>query len=661
MSMNKAVRIIHIPKLSKDEMFRTFNNLDECRFVNWGNYLNQFSDFWKLLKDYLNQKESMEYLQDLPEDYINIVVVDISENINDKADGDEFSFVDIPYLLAFLFQLDKNYRVVFYERNTSDHNANYFRLSMFLNTWLSQNGLINDFFYLDMDLEIGKEQFNPKKIAFSYSKRYRPSLTVLPIISLDRKVYFSLEEPYNSLRDNKDLNKLMDQMKGKQKDSCYAYYKEYIYQSINQMLNSFVTKVGWEKKHSSFISSQPPLIVLYIYGMIASHMNNDDLKSIGFEALIEKSFDYSNGLMQLIENSIKHVVEKHKDNSFAFFTIRLHHKKGALDSILNCKEFKEMTYFLEISVIDGCKETSNSGIVWEYNKTLDLSGIDHISSLSDAFNGSNSVYQYYDNIENIANHYGLQIFDTILTANYGLFVVKSGPQYGYEIYSNANKSKLGNEQIYKSFDDDKKSHFCGTDYTIILPIEKSKNRTEVGNVFIGNTPLTVNEIIEPIEAQCVTKMQLKSVPKEMMVNKYFQELMKISKPEQHVFAINVKDVCTSRIERELFCKAVITYIAKNNNTAVICLLGIIDNYQLLDMVRIIALFYDKTGQCRFMKGKGIYLCTDDCDYEVLFSGDNIKSVIENIDRQRLLNSLPLSFYDHIYYAISDRTNAEERS
>jgi len=659
--MDKIVRIIHISKLSKDEIFQTFSNLDKCKFVNWENYNYQFSDSWKRLKNYINNEESIDCLKGIPENYVNLVVVDMSTKKNDSVEGDEFSFVDIPYLLAFLFQLDEEYRVVFYESATSDRNANYFRLSIFLNTWLTQNGLINNFFYLDIESEITSKQFNPKKFAFSFSRSSRPSLTVLPIISLNEKVYFSLEEPYNSLKDNKDLNNLMDQMKGKQKDSCYAYYKEYIYQSINQMLNSFVAKIEWEDNHNSFLSTEPPLIVLYIYGIIASHMSLNDLKKIGFEALIEKSYDYSNGLMQLIENSIKHVVNKDKEHSFAFFTIRMHHNKGAMDTILKSEEFKEMRYFLEISVIDGSKELDEPGIVNNYNKILDKNGISHISSLSDVFNGSEAIEQYYNNVDNVANHYGLQIFDTILTSNYGLFTVKSGKRNACDTYNNALKSKFGKEQIYNSINEEHNNHFSGTDYNIVLPVERIRERAEVGNVFIGNTPLLVEDIIDPIETISIKRISLSKSSKDEFVKKYYKELVDGLNTGKEIVAIDTSDICKDRIHRELLCKAVITYIANIQDTSVICLLGIMDKYQLLDMVRIIALFYDKTGECRFMKGKGIYLCTDDCDYEVLFSGDNIKSVIENIDRQRLLNSLPLSFYDHIYYAISDRTNAEEQS
>ena len=659
--MDKVVRIVYFSKLSKDEIFKTFSNLDKCKFINWEDYNNQFSDSWKLLKKYLNDKESIEYLQEIPEYYVNLVVVDISTNKNDSIERDEFSFVDVSYLFAFLFQLDEKYRVVFYERPTNDRNANYFRLSVFVNAWLAQNGLINDFFYLDIDSEIRKEQFNPKKFAFSFLNNSRPSLTVLPIVSLNRNVYYCLEEQYNPSNGNKDLNVVMRQMKESTEDSCNVYYREYIYQSIKQMINSFETKIGWEDKHKSFLFNNPPLIVLYIYGVIASHMNLNDLGEIGFEALIEKCYDYSNGLLQLIENSIKHVVEKDRKHSFAFFTIRMHHTKGAMDAILKSEEFKEMRYFLEISVIDGSKESNESGIVNNYNKILDKNDINHISSLSDVFNGSRAIEQYYNNVDNVANHYGLQIFDTILTSNYGLFTVKSGKRNIYDTYNNALKSKYGNEQIYNDINEEHTNHFSGTDYNIILPIERIRERAEVGNIFIGNIPLLVEDIIEPIDTISIKRISLSKASKDVFVKKYYKEIVEGLNNGKEIVALDTSEICKHRIHRELLCKAVITYIANMQDTSIICLLGIKDSYQLLDMVRIIALFYDKTGQCQFMKGKGIYLCSDDCNYEVLFSGDNIKSVIENIDRQRLLNSLPQSFYEHIYYAISGRTSVEEQS
>lgn len=661
--MEKSIRLIHIRKLSKENIFSAYKNLNFCKFLMMSSFENLYSDSWEIIRQFCrNPKEAkIQYMTETPFEYENLVIVNIGcANYTDSSDN-EFAFADISYLLTFLFQLDESYTVCFYNEDSleQDTQNDYFRISAFMNIWLAQTKKINKFLYLDITNGIDKGNFNPKKLAFSFATD-TPSETILPIISLNQEVFQCLERPYIYDRPTHSLNGLLRIIKTNQSaDLCCKYYEEFIYQAIRKMLN--ISQNEKEIKQEDFLKSKPPLIVLYIYSIIKSHISKEDLSQIEFEALVEKSFDFSNGLMQLIENSIKHVVAV-EEKGCAFFSIRMHHHQGAMDKYLCNDRFKVLKYFLEITVLDSCKYSTTTGIVARYNMMLKEKGLDVIDNLNDIFDYSDVLEKYYNDVRNVANHYGLQIFDTVLTSNQGLFIVKSGESKSPYIYNNAYKVFDGHERVYKDIDEEaKKQHFSGTDYTIILPIGKNEHENCTSNLSLGNVPLTINSDYDCVGAIELAPLKLTSGTKDEFVEKYMTEIKGlITDDTKGIIAFDIKEISKSRMQLELVCKAVISFIAGNQeNISAICLLNIEDEYRLLDAIRIIALFYDKTGKCKFMQGKGIYLASDDGELDILFAGNDIKSVLENIDQQRLMKSLPQSFYKHISHALTDRTFKEK--
>lgn len=661
--MEKSIRLIHIRKLSKESIFSAYQNLKFCKFVIMYSFENLYSDSWEMIRLFCrNPKEAnIQYMTETPSEYENLVIVNISRTNYEDSSDDEFAFADISYLLTFLFQLDERYTVCFYNEDSlgQDTKNDYFRISAFMNVWLAQTKNINKFFYLDISKSINKENFNPKKLAFSFATD-TPSETILPIISLNKEVFQCLERPYMYNRPTRSLNELLRTIKTNQSaDWCCKYYEEFIYQAIRKMLN--ISQNEKDIKQEKFLRSKPPLIVLYIYSIIKSHISKEDLSQIEFEALVEKSFDYCNGLMQLLENSIKHVVDV-EEKGCAFFSIRMHHHQGAMEKYICNDKFNALKYFLEITVLDSCKYSDNTGIVARYNLILKEKGLDLIDDLNAIFDNSEILEKYYNNVHNVANHYGLQIFDAVLTSNQGLFIVKSGDDVSPYIYNNACKVLDGNAYVYADIDEKevKKQHFPGTEYTIILPIRKTEHENCTSNLSLGNVPLSIDSDYDYVKTIKLTPIKLGSGAKDDFVEKYITTIENmITEDTKGIIAFDIKEISKSRIQLELVCKAVISFVAGNQEKiSVVCLLNIEDEYRLLDATRIIALFYDKTGKCKFMQGKGIYLASDNAELDILFTGNNIKSVLENIDRQRLMKSLPQSFYKHISYALTDRTLKE---
>lgn len=668
--MEKIIKLFHVERLNKESIFNAYNNISSFKsYIVKTEKGDLFSDnaFWQGIKDYCNGSNRLIECESDGHNCELFVLVNL-DWFDEKEESDQpLDYVCIQYLLALVSHLKNNYMVCFYSNHKESHaSSNYYRLSAFLNLWLSQNKKRHNFRYLDTFSDIcnGNDNYNPKRFAYSFLYD-TPSETLLPIISLNRRMYRCLDQPYNISRKKQSLNSLLKKIKNiTDDDTLSAYYEEYIYQAINKLLYDVKKEQTWIDLESNFLSSSPSLIVVYIYAIIKNHIEYSDFLDLTFQSLVEKSFDYAHGLMQLIENSIKHVIEQ-TPNSCAFFSIRMHHIVGDLNHYLNDTSFKNLKYFLEISVLDCTPNLENSGIVSKYNETLIKSSLTPIGSLSDIFEypfgNSSSLTEYYSNAANVANHYGLQIFDTILTSNNGLFIVQSGSSSLPDIYTNAKKICLQGKHIYNVETEDLRTkHFSGTSYTIILPINKSSKEFISSQLSLCNTPLKLNSLFQETTSISLMPVKLKSNKKEDFVEKYIEIINGMfTSNKSGILALNISEISKTRIGLELLCKSIISIISnqQNENLNVICLLGVCDEYRLLDAVRLIALFYDKTGHCDFIKNKGIYLSCEK-NYDILFSGNDIRAVLENIERQRLIKNLPETFYKHIVAALKDRIIGE---
>lgn len=661
-------KLIQINDLSRTAIFDAYKNLQECKFYKFAEddaSLLKNKDFWRKIKKYcLNSNDNQfDQINFVPNKHRFFVLVDIKNNQSEIEVGEPLDYNGLQFLLTFLFQLN-NFIVVFYDSNfqSSKNQSNYFRLSIYLNLWLAQSNNVDNFLFFDLKNE------THKRLAFKFNYD-EPSLTVLPLVSLDKNMYLKLETPYIKNKNIQSLNTLLNNAKNNANvNYIYQYYENFIYQAISKLLLDSYKSPEWQKTEAEFIDSKPPLIVMYLYSIIKHYIDEIDIQYFSVESLVEKSYDYAHGLLQLIENSIKHVTMKYK-NSCAFFSVIMHHKQGAMIKYVNSEYYNKLKYYLELSVIDCTDDLNYFGITEKYSQTLKELDIGPINSLSEIFVHPNppsvSLDKFYSNATNIANHYGLQIFDTILTSNNGLFIVQSGITNKAEIYTNANKIYHNDELVYKNYNKEKDlsiEHFNGTNYTIILPIDRNKKNYISSNISLSNIPLQLDKSLKSTETYKLDAISRKGGTKEDAVEEYKKIVLeKIKSDTNRIISLDVQKISESRYKLELLCKAIISIISneEGNNWKIICLLNIQDEHKLLDALRIIALFFDKTGHCDFVKNKGIYLSSLNNQFDILFTGNNIKSVIENIDRQRLLQSLPEHFYKHILFALKDRIEEDE--
>ncbi len=661
----KNIQIIHIKELTKEKIYDIYEDIlngdhNEYYQVNDG----YFSDnsFWETIKNYCNDLnvESISKLTSKPKEYDYFILVGLN-NHSQTNSSYSVDYICMQLFLGFLTQLSFPYKVCFYElAQDTITPQNYYRTSLFLNAWAIKEGVFNAFKYLNASSEISNqaEKYNPKRLALKFTQD-TVSENVLPIISLNRTMYHCLDSDYNLNRKISSLNELLSTIENSLK-SQRSYYEEYLYQAISKMLDTDVSD-EWNNFENRFLRSQPSLITVYIYAMIKSHIDKADFENWSFQSLIEKCFDYSNGLMQLIENSVKHVVEK-CEKSHAFFTIRMHHTVGDLDKYLAKSEFSNLKYFLELSVMDCTPPSYDSGILSRYNETLRESGLEPINYLKEIFEypsiPNSTLETYYSNASNVANHYGLQIFDTIVTSNRGLFIVRSGNTDSSDVYSNDKKVFSTNgAHVYKEISENYgNQHFCGTSYTIVLPLIKVNKENVALNLLLCNTPLEINKELYNTDCIDLVPITLSGRSKEYFINQYVNCIHdKIKGLTNGIVAFNINEASKSRIQLELLCKSVVSVISdpSYDKIKVICLLNIVDEYKLLEAVRLIALFYDKTGHCDFIKNKAIYLSS--CNqYDIMFYDNKVSSVLENIEQQRLVKNLPQTFYDHIFAALKDR-------
>ncbi len=176
---------------------------------------------------------------------------------------------------------------------------------------------------------------------------------------------------------------------------------------------------------------------------------------------------YSNAVRQLAENIVYH-----SKDGCGVIAVRLHEKKS---SYISCKYKVEDTAsrYLEIIVSDFCRENLNGNISDNFISNL----VDE--NAKKAFNGlqpksffghdsddtfKNAWNAFYRNPENIGKHFGLRIFQSVVSTFGGMFGAESHCGY-INMPGDSFLSYQGSE-----------TQICmpGTRYHIVLPIENVK-------------------------------------------------------------------------------------------------------------------------------------------------------------------------------------------
>lgn len=386
-------------------------------------------------------------------------------------------------------------------------------------------------------------------------------------------------------------------------------------------------------------------------------INNDEdyLKRIIFDAR-----DMADGLMQLIENAMNH-----SESGKGYFYFRIYSTK-AIDEIKELKTRfnnylskteEDATYFLEARVIDYSRvnlpskflskthermEQSDDSSAGKYKKVINEFASIQMKSFFNPNEIEKKTWTLYNSIDkNVIHHYGLQLFDSLVTNSEGCFIAVSSSDYNTSdsgFYSNTEK--MINMKMIP-----------GTQYSVLIPFRgasigesnyaalsgKVNFRSNIGDVYVTEKGFDFSE------ANCKSYYKKSSSrfgsslqeQKEKLIDTmskdfsdYIDKYLEID--PNTIFYYDAGRIPNRRIE--FFAKALISYLLKNQKSKInIAIFNCDDNFTL-ETIRIFAIFYNKEGKNEYMHNAQVYLYGKNAGEEFVVSGNNLASFLSYSDK-----------------------------
>lgn len=229
--------------------------------------------------------------------------------------------------------------------------------------------------------------------------------------------------------------------------------------------------------------------------------------------------------------------------------------------------------------------------------------------------------KFYSQSRNIVNHYGLQIFDSILHSKEGYFQVISGHQQYQNIHE---KEDIISSEVFK---------YPGTAYTILLPMHNrvSEDKNIYDSMLLFGADESLNQLSK---VSCsifdfVEMMRPEAEKRAEFYESVHQKIVKDAKDDNLI----VIDMDTVNY-LEGIVKGVLSYLfseeCQNQKESIFIAFINCRTYQIIEIVRLISLSYDKVGINRKMEKVQIYIRGKEIGEEILFYGNTLSDVGKNI-------------------------------
>ena len=351
----------------------------------------------------------------------------------------------------------------------------------------------------------------------------------------------------------------------------------------------------------------------------------------------------SEGILQLLENTVLHADDK-KGDGIGVISIYMRNKSKD-NTVLEEKyieynkqlkaKIEGRKYLFEISIAD----LSGTNIPFRFRKNNeDYKGDSTIDKVClrdffDPLKEKREFWQrFYNKPERAIKHYGLQIFDSIISSRNGLFIVDSGK----DAFCNLSSRSAS---IFT----------WGTKYQILCPVNEENYEGSLTNDHLFRFE-ELKEMPTPVEYSPIGTEE--DIDNEI-INVF--ESIKASKwTGGQLLQIDMREIQNT----ELYIKGMLMYIfdiskpenVNENNMLLLALLNC-EAYQILEIVRIISLYYDKQGTNRRMSNTQIYIRGKKAGEEVLFFGEKLSDVIQNITKSACIRGIMYENIDTIDYLL----------
>lgn len=420
----------------------------------------------------------------------------------------------------------------------------------------------------------------------------------------------------------------------------------------------------WKSKELFEYVKNMSLLAMYIF-CISDYFLKDNISDT-MEQIEQEIFDardMAEGLLQILENIY------HSENKRGYFCFRIHNNSEGRSKKYLEEQYREYmknkkitaeqnTNYLEIKVVDFSHYTIPVQFNYNFEKRRKnakgeeekiYSGIQkwardiRVSS----FFGSTKHWNKYNSIsENVVHHYGLQVFESLVSCYEGYFRIRSQEKYQIEWVKEFYRSVMGRGIKYRP----SALGIPGTQYDILLPF---KARPIMQNTSLNVNIDYTNSLLEEFEVSRKTidfttdyctevfrevqkggKMSFQE-KKEKTIQELFMRLKKSLEQEEYnnnlVIHFSAEKIALTMIE--MFCKAVIFYIAqkpKGNK----CFIMVTECTQshFVEITRMMALFYDKQGYNPFMSDTQIFMSGQKEGEEFLITGTNLGEAIGSSEK-----------------------------
>lgn len=409
-------------------MYRSkFNNLKPFEFVN------------------LNAVKEKNFFSKVSNNYFNIKKTKIVLNLSNEYDENIDEIYDYKYFIL----LQKNFfevnnRFIFFDYSDSE----IFKIASYINFNYIDNSNIFCFY----PKKTNSVSMLPKK--FSLSEEW------LPAIYIDEEILEILRSNYDILEILNITDIEIDEQKKVNFEKLYNNQKAenkrllYLKVCINLWIKKYenIEKIIRDENIKNKLNSLP-LFTLLLFLLQCLKYGFREYKKDKIYKLIDISCDYSEGMLQLAENTLNH-------SKGGILSVRLNNNKYKLNIETDYK-----CWYLRMSVCDFSTSSIVNNIKKKIGQKIELK-LNNIF-----FEINNETYTNYLNHEdNVIHHYGLMKFSQIVQKNFGTFTLfsaksskKNDSTYYYAKHYSITEKDLSNDQL-------EVNHIPGTDYDILLPL-----------------------------------------------------------------------------------------------------------------------------------------------------------------------------------------------
>lgn len=580
-------------------------------------------------------------------------------------------------------------------RYTPLENTDYFRLShhMYFYAPFSTKiqellDIYNHFFICSKNRGAGKD-YHWITLPREYSGEVHFG-RIIPQIPITHQSYHALVSSYNLEPNNEWQTKL--------RSLCEGYYSKLtgIFEANKNVIKNYMNSDSYFETTlflslCCYISEDPQAV---------TEMDKQDIDS-----LHEICMNFAQGILQLVDNVVSHVLGDDEDNGCGILTVRFRKAGDAQKLYLaDPQKFQGVDYFMELYLTD-LQYGDFMGVVDKFKDNVKKRRDAHVAasgqrmvhskfylsqnrdqadalieeepqalrkdlrvyiestdcsevSLGDFFGEGNCkpFLDYVSAAENIAFHYGLPILNSVVLLQNGYLHVQSGGGEG-NIFDNVQT-----DSPYRKIDD--LAWNRGTAFMVYMPLKSRKPIGEFDSLVPMNNGTgslyrhhTFSSDPEPFR-ELNPKKEVMTLALKEQIKKDFDSVghedvqIGVIDCGQTVSALNLP-----RLDAyEIIVKALFLYLA---DTAAsidnLALVNIAQAYDVIKLFRLFALFFDRAGRNELLsKNKSLFLVDCDGKVDILFYGSNLKSICDSLSFSRLYGGTAEDAVKIIQYLLEGR-------